>query len=373
MNDRVRINECSIFDNEIVEDDMNLIFERFTEKEKLENATILITGCAGFLGFYLTWFFLKNADRLKIKSVIGLDKFSQGVPEWIEELKARYTNVFQLHTFDIASDDLLSLKECPNADYILHMASIASPTFYRQFPVETIDANVWGLRALLDCYRERNIKGLLFFSSSEIYGDPIREAIPTSEEYPGRVMSMGPRACYDESKRFGETLCYTYADQYKMPITIVRPFNNFGPGLGTGDKRVPADFAQAVLNGEDITILSDGSPTRTFCYIADAIVGYLKALTYGRFDYFNIGMDQPEISIKDLAQLYVKHAKVIMDYRGIVQYGKSSEEEYLTDNPNRRCPNIEKAKKLLKFQPSISVDEGVRRYLKFLVLQRGKQ
>ena len=124
------------------------------------------------------------------------------------------------------------------------MASIASPMFYRKYPIETLDANIWGLRRLLDYYMEKEMKGFLFYSSSELYGDPAPEAVPTSEDYNGNVCATGPRACYDESKRFGETMCMLFAQQYGMPIGVVRPFNNYGPGMKINDKRVPADFAK---------------------------------------------------------------------------------------------------------------------------------
>ena len=194
------------------------------------------------------------------------------------------------------------------------MASIASPTFYRKHPIETLDANIWGLRKILDFYKNKEIKGILMFSSSEVYGDPDSKNIPTTEKYLGNVSSIGPRACYDESKRFSETLCYLYAQKFGMPISMVRPFNNYGPGMSIRDKRVPADFALAILKNNDITIFSDGSPTRTFCYVTDAIVGYLKALTYGKFDIFNIGIDKPEISIYELAKIYKEKGNLIFNY-----------------------------------------------------------
>ena len=366
------MNAYSTLDNIIVQEDLKRIYERFSERSKLRGGTILITGCAGFLGFYITSFLTHYADDLGIQKVIGLDTFKRGRPLWIQELIEAYPETLSVYPFDIARDELSSVKDIEKVDYIIHMASIASPTFYRQFPLETIDANIWGLRALLNTFCKKAIKGFLFFSSSEIYGDPEEEAIPTSEDYAGRVMSIGPRACYDESKRFGETLCFVYAQRHGLPIAIVRPFNNFGPGLAATDKRVPADFAQAILKNRDIVILSDGRPTRTFCYVADAVAGYLKALVHGRFDVFNIGSERPEITIKELAEMYVRQAEAVMGYSGTVRYEKSQEEDYLTHNPNRRCPNIDKARKLLNYEPAVSVEEGVERYLRFLIYQKGK-
>ncbi|MGY4473567.1 nucleoside-diphosphate-sugar epimerase [Bradyrhizobium sp. USDA 3364] len=247
------------------------------------------------------------------------------------------------------------------------MASIASPTFYRQYPVETIDANIWGLRRLLEFYRGSDrLKGLLFFSSSEIYGDPAKAAIPTDEEYRGNVACLGPRACYDESKRFGETMCYVFSKTYGMPITVARPFNNYGPGMRIDDRRLPADFARCVINRRDIVILSDGSPTRTFCYISDAITGYLLCLLHGKYDYFNIGVDRPEISVHGLAEIYQQASLELFGRRGAVVFERSLDAEYLVDNPIRRRPAIKKARDILGYSPKILVNEGVRRYLSFL-------
>jgi UDP-glucuronate decarboxylase len=190
--------------------------------------------------------------------------------------------------------------------------------------------------------------------------------VPTSEDYYGYVCATGPRSCYDESKRFGETMCMLFAQKYDMPIGVTRPFNNYGPGMRIGDKRVPADFALAVMENRDIEILSDGAPTRTFCYIADSVCGYLKVMLHGTYDYFNIGIEKPEISISQLAEIYTAAGKDIFGYTGKVVYRHSNDKEYLTNNPQRRCPNIDKARRILGYAPSINVEEGVGRFLQFL-------
>ena len=334
------------------------------EREKLNGATILITGCGGFLGYYFMRFFDAKAETLGIKKVIGLDNFMLGYPEWIRELEKKPT--FEISKFDIIKDDIASVKGAGEADFIIHMASIASPMFYRQYPIETLDANIWGLRSLLDFYKEKNIKGFLFYSSSELYGNPDAEHVPTSEDYYGYVCATGPRACYDESKRFGETMCMLWAQKYNMPIGVARPFNNYGPGMRINDKRVPADFALAIKENRDIEILSNGTPTRTFCYIADSINGYLKILLHGAYDYFNIGIETPEITISQLAEIYVAAGKKIFGYTGKVVYATSEDKQYLTNNPQRRCPKIDKARTILGYNPSISVEEGVERFLTFI-------
>jgi UDP-glucuronate decarboxylase len=157
-----------------------------------------------------------------------------------------------------------------------------------------------------------------------------------------------------------------------MPIGVARPFNNYGPGMNINDKRLPADFAKAVVEGRDLEILSDGTPTRTFCYISDAINGYLKVLLHGKFDIFNIGMDNPELSVKDFAGIFTQAGKEILNYQGNITFNVSPDKEYLTDNPNRRCPDISKAREKLGYNPTVLVDTGIRRYLEFLKINNGK-
>ena len=334
------------------------------EKERLSDSTILITGCGGFLGYYFMHFFDAEAEKLGVKKVIALDNFMLGYPGWIEKLKKN--PIFDIQKFDIIKDKIETVAGADNADFIIHMASIASPIFYRKYPIETLDANIWGLRSLLDFYKEKHVRGFLFYSSSELYGNPDAAHVPTSEDYYGYVCATGPRSCYDESKRFGETMCMLFAQRYDMPIGVVRPFNNYGPGMRIGDKRVPADFALDIMENRDIEILSNGSPTRTFCYIADSICGYLKIMLHGTYDYFNIGIEKPEISISQLAEIYAEAGREIFGYTGKVTYAQSDDKEYLTNNPQRRCPNIGKARRILGYNPTITVEDGVRRFLKFL-------
>ena len=356
--------------NNIVQEDLQYINDHFGNNKFFTNSTIMVTGAAGFLGYYFIHFFIRYADDLGINKVIALDNFKMFRPQWLDNL-AKESRIIDLYNFDIISDDINSIRDADKADIIIHMASIASPTFYRLYPIDTIDANVWGLRKLLDYYKERPLKGFLFFSSSEIYGDPFPEFIPTGEEYHGNVATIGPRACYDEAKRFGETLCYLYANSYNLPITIARPFNNYGPGLRLGDKRLPADFAKAVFENRDIHIFSDGTPTRTFCYISDAISGYLKTLAHDKFDYFNIGIDKPEISIREIAEVYVETGREVFGYTGNIKFEKPPDKEYLTNNPSRRCPKIDKARNILNFNPTIFPQEGVKRFLQFIKINRG--
>ena len=359
--------------NPILLEDLERIHRVIGKKAngRFDGATIVVTGCAGFLGFYILQYFVRHAKALGVSKIIGLDTFLLEKPDWLTQLADAAPGLLHLQKFDISRDRIADMAGASDAGFVVHAASIASPSFYRQYPLETIDANIWGLRNLLDVYRDsKKLQGLLFFSSSEIYGDPDAKSIPTDENYRGNVSCVGPRACYDESKRFGETLCEVFAKKHGVPITVARPFNNYGPGMRITDKRLPADFASCVLENRDIVILSDGTPKRTFCYISDAITGYLMCLLHGRFDAFNIGTEKPEIMVREFAEIYRAAAAELLGYAGAVQYEKSADPEYMTDNPNRRCPIIAKARAELGYEPEVAVEEGVRRYLRFLDFDR---
>ncbi len=348
----------------IKKDCENILKDIKGDLHKLEGKTLLLTGFSGFIGTYISCvvilanktFFKNNQCKL-----IGLDNFSRGKPGWVSEIENNLNVDVINHDITRPLPDRLGSEKI---NFIIHAASIASPTFYRQYPIETMDANVEGLRNLLrySVKNKNELKSLLFFSTSEIYGDPPPENIPTPETYNGNVSCTGPRACYDESKRYGETLCVNYFREHNVPIKIVRPFNNYGPGLKIDDRRVVPDFFKNILNGKDITIFSDGSPTRTFCYIGDAIVGYFKILLSDyNGEVFNMGADKPEISVSELARKIVEISKNVLGIEAEVKYQKSNDPEYLTDSPQRRCPDISKAKKFLQFYPSTSLDDGLRK------------
>ena len=326
--------------------------------QKFSGKKILLTGSAGFLGSQFVNYFtiLNNTGILKKPCYLyAWDNYLLGKPDWLNQLQNR-------SDLSVCDKDVTKNKKFPEVDYIIHAASVASPTYYRKYPIETIDANIIGLRNLLDACRDYSLKSFLFFSTSEIYGDADSNNIPTSESYRGYVSCTGPRACYDESKRLGETLCVNYWQLFKTPVKIVRPFNNYGPGLKISDKRVIPDFFNDVINNRDISMLSDGKATRTFCYISDALEGYLRILlSKYNGEPFNIGSPKPEISLNKLATEIIKIAGANLR----IKYMNSSDSNYLTDNPQRRCPSVVKAKKLLGFSPKISLKEGLERTYKY--------
>jgi len=326
---------------------------------------LLITGGAGFLGYYLVQTIThhnSSAAPAQRIAVTVYDNLSRGVPPWLVPL-------LESKQVDLVKQDLRDPLPPRMGDFsfIVHAASIASPTYYRQDPIGTMDANINGLRNLLDYAltqkrKGQPVEGFLFFSSSEIYGDPDPAHIPTDEDYRGLVSCTGPRACYDEAKRYGETLCVNFAKQHGVAVKQARPFNNCGPGLKITDGRLLPDFARDILAGRDINMLSDGTPTRTFCYAADSVAGYYKVMVRGKpGEGYNIGTETPEISVADLARKLIAISKDLFGYTGKVTLAQSRDGDYLIDNPNRRCPVITKARTQLGYDPRITLDEGLRR------------
>lgn len=311
----------------------------------LENKSILITGGRGFLGTYFLKTFLEInqllANPIQIFVIDNLITSKDDVAE--------YPNV----TF-IESDISKKIEIDESINYIIHSASIASPPMYRKFPLKTIDVNYQGTRNLLDLAREKNVEGMLFLSSSEIYGDP--KIVPTPETYWGNVSCIGPRACYDESKRLAETVCLTYHQEFETPVKIARPFNAYGPYLKLDDGRAIPDFFKNAIEKSKIILHSDGTPSRSFCYVSDSIRGFLKVLFYGKSgSIYNVGNDE-EISMKELCE---KIRKMVGNVEIVFQ--KSDDEHYTTDNPQRRVPDLSKIKNDLAYFPKISLDEGLKR------------
>src|SRR3989344_3954691 len=272
-----------------------------TEAPKLDGKTILISGGAGFLGKY----FLGVFDHLN-RNVLSLPCRVISVDNYITGSKDPEFDVKSEHVLDVWGDVTYPLPVREDIDYIIHAAGLASPVYYMKYPLETIESAVTGAKNLLELGRKNDFKGFLFFSSSEIYGDPDPKSVPTPETYHGNVSSVGPRACYDESKRLTETICSIYHQKYGMPVKMVRPFNVFGPGMKHDDRRVVPMFAYQVLNGQTLPVHGDGHQTRTFCYITDAMTGFLKVLLAGKpGEAYNIGNEDNEISMRDLAEIFV--------------------------------------------------------------------
>lgn len=232
-------------------------------------------------------------------------------------------------------------------DYVIHGAGIASPFHYLRSPMNALEASVAGLRNILSFKPSR----LLFLSSSEIYGDPT--IVPTPETYTGASDTMGPRACYDEGKRLGETLCYI-ASQRGQHATVVRLFNAFGPGMRDDDRRFMPELRNAKRAGRPMRIYGSGDQTRTFCFVTDAVRGCLQALISGEAGRaYNIGNDRPELSMRQVCEL-----------AGVPVEAISPPPEWPSaGDPNRRCPDISRARAELGYEPVVPFEAGLRAFL----------
>jgi dTDP-glucose 4,6-dehydratase/UDP-glucuronate decarboxylase len=319
--------------------------------DELEGKTVLIAGGKGFLGTYFTSVLTKINETLsKPIKIIVLDSLITS--------KDKRDDVNQNIEF-LEQDISKSFEIDDNIDYIIHAASIASPPTYRKFPIKTVDVNYQGTKNLLEIAKEKKVRSMLLLSSSEIYGDP--EIFPTPESYVGKVSCTGPRACYDESKRLAETISILYFQQYKIPIKIARPFNVYGPYLNLDDGRIIPDFMNNAINKSQIIIHSDGSPTRSFCYVSDAIGGFFKLLLSKHDGIIcNVGNDE-EVSVKNVADTI----KNIVAKPISIKIIESNDPNYTKDNPQRRCPDLSLIKKSVNYIPKIDLEEGLKRVYKW--------
>lgn len=339
--------------NEIIKDDILAVIENLGDLiEQFRGKTVLITGYKGFLGSNFTSFF-HYLNRNLLNQSIHVTLLDNDIVN-LEDQISNYTDNFEI----VQGSGLDDLKT-NSFNFVIHCAGIASPPYYREFPLKTIEVNSIGYWEMLKKINPDVLESFLYFSTSEIYGDPDSQNIPTQEDYRGNVSCTGPRACYDESKRLGETISIAFTEQKRLPIKIVRPFNVYGPFMRLNDKRVIPDFVKFALEEGTIKIFSDGSPTRSFCYTSDAITGFLRVLLLGEAGRpYNIGNDFEETSIKKLAN-YISD-----ELGGIkISFEKSNEKEYLTDNPQRRCPDLRRARSELGYTPKITPKEGISRII----------
>jgi len=338
----------------IFDEDIETIGRALGESaQQLSGKTILITGGAGFLGNYFISVlnYLSTHVLSKPCRIISVDNFITGVKYVLPE-GANFCAI--KHNIK----DPLTIDE--PVDYIIHAAGIASPKFYRQFKIETIDVATLGTRHMLELANEKKVTSMIFFSSSEVYGDPDQKFIPTPETYAGNVSCIGPRANYDESKRLGETYCVAYFETYNVPVKMVRPFNVYGPGMRLDDYRVIPNFVAHIFRNEPLPVYGSGNQTRTFCYITDALTGFFKVLLSScNGEPFNVGNGNEEITMEQLANIVLEVSGSAV---GIVRV-PGINDAYEKSDPKRRCPDLTKIKTKLSFTPKIDLRTGVQRFI----------
>ena len=340
-----------------LESDIKEIVERLgRDVARFENQTVLVSGGHGFLGRHLV-LTLAYLNEHVLKRPCRLLVIDNHVTSALPHFSRAWRKGYHFIRHDLTTP--LTLRE--PVDYIVHAAGIASPYYYRKYPLETLEVATLGTKHLLEMARERRVKGFLFFSSSEIYGNPDAKHVPTPESYNGNVSCLGPRACYDESKRLGETLCVVFHGQFGVPATMVRPFNVYGPGMSETDYRVIPNFASRIVGHRPLHVYGTGRQTRTFCYITDAMVGFFKALLNGtRGQAYNIGNPTPELSMLEFAQIFQRVAGRKLPIE-VIEYPDA----YPSDEPQRRCPEISKATRHLGYHPAVGLPEGLGRFMRW--------
>ena len=305
---------------------------------------ILITGAAGFLGSHL-------CDRLlgEGHEVVGMDNFITGNPENIAHLMGNEKFSFQKH--DVSNYIFVKDK----VDAVLHFASPASPnpdspSGYFNLPIQTMKAGALGTHNCLGVAKEHNAR-FLIASTSEIYGDPLVH--PQSEDYTGNVDPAGPRAVYDEAKRFAESLTMAYHRYHNVDTRIIRIFNTYGPRMDLEDGRALPNLLKQALLGQPLTVYGDGSQTRSFCYVDDLVDGIVKLLYSDEHLPVNIG-NPNEMSILQFAETINR----VVENKAGVTYVKDARS---VRDPQQRQPDITRARKILKWEPSVELEEGLKK------------
>ena len=298
---------------------------------------VLVAGGAGFIGSHVCRELLGLGHE-----VICLDNLVTGQIENIAELRSD-------PRFGFVQADVTRAPSL-RADLILHLASPASPVHYQELPLETMLANSAGTHRLLDLAAENGAR-LVFASTSEVYGDPLEH--PQKESYWGNVNPIGPRACYDESKRFGEALLVEYRRKHGVNATIVRIFNTYGPRMNIDDGRVVPAFIAAALAGRPIPIHGDGRQGRSFCYVSDLVEGLLLVSLDLSADgqVFNIGHPH-EVTMLELGEVVTQ---IMGGDRGLVFLPRPQ------DDPTRRCPDIGRMRSRYDWRPRVELAEGMGR------------
>jgi UDP-glucuronate decarboxylase len=302
-----------------------------------------VTGGAGFLGSHLCERLLADGWR-----VLALDNLSTGDAENLQQL--RHNPLFEFVHHDVTRPLPAALAE---AQLLFNLACPASPHLYQRIPVETTLTNVIGTWQLL-ALAERTGARVLQASSSEVYGDPHEH--PQAENYRGHVNPIGPRACYDEGKRCAETLCFAYHLERDVPIRIARIFNTYGPRLAVADGRVVGNFIMQALRNEPLTVYGDGHQTRSFCYVDDTVDGLLRLMGADVEGPLNIG-NPVEYTIIELAEIVLR----------LTESNSRIEHRPLpADDPHRRCPNIDRARRHLGWEPRVALEDGLRETIAYM-------
>ncbi len=312
----------------------------------IERNRAVVTGGAGFLGSWV-------CERLLERGfdVVCVDNFSTGTPANLSHLTAS-------PSLDVIDQDVSAqLSVDGPVDWVLHLASPASPLHYLRMPIETLRVGSMGTMNALELARRHDARFVLA-STSEVYGDPLVH--PQPEHYWGNVNPVGPRGVYDEAKRFGEALTTAYRTAHGVDTGIVRIFNTYGPRMRPDDGRAIPNFVSQALRGEPLTVAGDGTQTRSICYVDDTVAGILAAADSSEAGPINIG-NPDEMSMLDLAERIRRLTKTSSPITFV---------DLPTDDPKQRCPDTSLARERLGWTPQVSSDDGLARTVEWFAAQR---
>lgn len=305
--------------------------------------TAVVAGGAGFVGSHMCDLLLANGVR-----VVCLDNMITGSERNVAHLADD-------ERFTLTRTDVIEpVAVAGDVDYVLNLASPASPTDFDTLAIEIMRVGAWGTYHLLELAREKNAV-YLQASTSEVYGDPL--VMPQTEDYWGNVNPIGRRSVYDEAKRYGEALTMAYHRKYGLAVRLLRIFNTYGPRMRPDDGRAIPTFISQALRGEDVTVHGDGSQTRSICFVADEVDGIHRLLMSDETQPVNVGNPDTEVTMKRLAETIVQLA------------GSGSrivyEPQPFEDDPKRRRPDITRAREILGWEPQTGLDEGLGRTIEF--------
>lgn len=306
---------------------------------------ILITGGSGFIGSHLSHRLIEDGHNVTV-----IDNFITGTKNNVADLLTH--DRFTLIEADITT---YSLQSLPAFEIIFHLASPASPVQYWKYPVETLRTNAEGTYHVLEHARKHQGTRVVLASTSEVYGDPLVH--PQTEDYWGNVNPNGIRSCYDEAKRYAEAICFAYFRTHKVALRVARIFNTYGPNMEKDDGRVVSNFVTQALSNKPITVYGDGTQTRSLCYVSDMVHALLALATTDGIDGEVINLGNPhEKTVTQIAELVkdMTHTSSEIVYKDID-----------ADDPKRRKPDISKAKKLLDWEPVVSLEDGLEKTIAY--------
>ena len=329
----------------VIDNDIKNIVSKLSKKEldRFKGKNIFISGSGGFLGKWFVDFFNYLNNNVYKKS-------------------SHHCRIFHgdAQDLDITIKEMCIEVPC---DFYINSAGIASPKWYKKQPFKTLDVSYTGTVNVFNKALQDQAESVLVFSSSEIYGDPPAEHIPTPETYVGQIPTMGSRSCYDVGKLVIETLSDIYMREYNLPVKVIRPFNLYGPHMRLDDGRMMANLCKSIVENDIMSVYGDGTQTRTYCYVADAILLMIKILlSDSNGEVYNVGSNDIEMSAYDVCKTAYEILDADLENLRVVEHPSF----YPKDEPNRRKADISKVVSEFENEPTTSFEDGIMKTYEYV-------